>query len=189
MFLADQRIKNNYNAREMSDTTQVYAPIFEKYGYTVEDYHATLAVYIKDPDRYARIIRKASLQIETSLKELEKQRKIMESIKDKKRDILKFAPDRIYYMTGLDNEDLFMDDDSISYYVDSTGGELYFDPQLGRDTIFRGPILEIDSLIRLASLDSIQRAKVDSLARVDSISNLKKARSLKMNKSFDYMSK
>lgn len=164
MILADQRINHDYSARQMADTSLVYAPILKKHGYSVEDYQKSVEYYIKNPDRYARIFRYTVLNLETKLKELEKEKEIMDAIKEKKEGIQKYKPKKIFFLTGIYNKDIFFDD-SLKFYVDSTGGELYFDPQLGRDTIYDGPKREIRLKIDSLAGDS---KKLDSL-RIDSL--------------------
>ncbi|MGM9747352.1 MAG: DUF4296 domain-containing protein, partial [Candidatus Cryptobacteroides sp.] len=55
MFVADQQVTMDFKTRSSADTSLVYEPIFEKYGYTTEDYRASRAHYIQEPDQYARI--------------------------------------------------------------------------------------------------------------------------------------
>ena len=169
MLLADQRIGESYDIKRMADTTLVYAPIIEKYGYSVTDYQTSVEYYISNPDKYARIFRKAIVELEKELIELEKAQKLIDLIKEKQIEILRFSPEKIFFLTGLDNPDLFRED-SISFYVDSTGGVLYFDPQIGRDTIFRGPKRDIMVRIDTTLIDTlkIDSLKVDSL-KIDSL--------------------
>ena len=51
MFVADQRIASSPEMRRTADTSWVYEPIFEKFGYNSDDYRASVAHYINDPDR------------------------------------------------------------------------------------------------------------------------------------------
>ena len=64
MFVADQWISQNYKASRTADTTVVYEAVFEKYGYDADDYRASVEYYIKDPDRFARILRQTVLELE-----------------------------------------------------------------------------------------------------------------------------
>ena len=58
-------------ARQRSDTMAFYEPIFEKYGYTVEDYWASVSYYLQDPDRFSRILNRSNQQLESQLKALQ----------------------------------------------------------------------------------------------------------------------
>ena len=75
MFLADAWLNTApMDARERADTMAFYEPIFEKYGYTVEDYWASVSYYLQDPDRFSRILNKSNVMLETEFNALEKQR-------------------------------------------------------------------------------------------------------------------
>lgn len=142
LFIADQRINQDNDARKVADTSFVYAPVFEKHGYTVADYRASMAYYIKDPDRYARILRKTASIIEKDIKALKKEKERLEELEKLREEVSVFRPDRIFRLTGLDNPDLFTED-ILSFYVDSTGGELYFDVRKWMDTAFYGPVMQV----------------------------------------------
>ena len=175
MFIADYRINNDRQARRAADTANVYAPIFKKYGYTVEDYRASVAHYVKDPDRYARILRNTASSLETEIRALKKEKEMLEEMERLRAGISRFDPERIYWMTGLENPDLFTED-SLRFYVDSTGGELYFDVRVWMDTAFFGPEMRIAERDTLSPCDSsaacdsvalpVPSAERDSLAEV-----------------------
>lgn len=57
MFLADQWIVIGGLATQ-SDTHFVYRPIFEKYGYTADDYRLSVQTYLQDPEKYAKVFTK-----------------------------------------------------------------------------------------------------------------------------------
>lgn len=59
MFICDQWINVNHRYTKIADTTLVYEPIFEKYGYTTDDYLASVDYYLYDPTRFNKIIIKA----------------------------------------------------------------------------------------------------------------------------------
>ena len=59
IFLLDERIDNQRQWRRMADTSKVYEAVFEKYGYTAEDYRRSQEKYILDADRYTRILKKS----------------------------------------------------------------------------------------------------------------------------------
>lgn len=166
MFIADNRINNDRQARRVADTANVYAPIFKKYGYTVEDYRASMAHYIKDPDRYARILRNTAASLEAEIKALKKEKEMLEEMERLRAGIAVFDPERIYWLTGLENPDLFTED-SLRFYVDSTGGELYFDVRVWMDTAFFGPEMRIAEPDSLLQCDSV--AVCDSVAAADSL--------------------
>lgn len=85
MFMADQWVASNYNARRNADTTLFYEPIFEKYGYTFEDYDASVRHYLEKPDEYAKILKSSALKLDAQAKRL---KKVDESYKN----LVKFEP-------------------------------------------------------------------------------------------------
>lgn len=60
MFLADQWLEQDEAYRRQADTTWFYAPIFERFGYTTEAYRASVEHYLRDPQRYTRLMEKVS---------------------------------------------------------------------------------------------------------------------------------
>lgn len=88
LFLADAWLVSGapMEAKEKADTMAFYEPVFEKYGYTVEDYWASVSYYLQDPDRFSRILNKSNVILETEFNALEKQREAaFESTKMKQR--------------------------------------------------------------------------------------------------------
>lgn len=60
MFVADQWTNSSSRILKRTiDTTMIYEPIFQKYGYTVDDYIASVDYYLYDPLRYERILQNA----------------------------------------------------------------------------------------------------------------------------------
>ena len=55
MFITDQWLGANPSLRRSADTSLVYAPILEKYGYTSADYRKSVDMYMDDPERFSRI--------------------------------------------------------------------------------------------------------------------------------------
>lgn len=142
MFIADQWAYSDFQNRRMADTLLVYEPIFEKYGFTSDDYRKSMEYYIKDPDRYARILRVSSVIIEDRIKELKKEKEMLKALSETKAATDAFIPEKIYFLTGMADRDL-LTVDSISFFIDSTGGQFMFDIQKGYDTLFAGPRIVI----------------------------------------------
>lgn len=63
MLLADQWLADHSEARKASDTTLFYDPIFRRYGYTYEDYDATVRRYLEDPEKFAKVFKNASMKL------------------------------------------------------------------------------------------------------------------------------
>jgi hypothetical protein len=78
MLILDQWIASVPGVRMVADTSLVYEPIFEKYGFTSDDYRYSMDVYMNDPERYARILRASGDMIDKRIKELEAALKLEE---------------------------------------------------------------------------------------------------------------
>ena len=57
MFVTDQWIQSKPALRTIADTSLVYEPILERYGYDSEDYQYSIDRYMDDPERFSRILR------------------------------------------------------------------------------------------------------------------------------------
>lgn len=137
MFVADQRLGKTSLTKRMADTSFVYEPIFKKYGYTAQDYNASVDYYINDATRYARILRQSSVILEKEVRALKREKELQE-MTDVARNIDRYRPDTLYFMTGVDNPRRFRVD-SLVFYVDSTGGRPMFDVRDWADTAYYGP--------------------------------------------------
>ncbi len=143
MFVADQKIgMSDRKTRSMADTSYVYEPIFEKYGYDSDDYRASMAHYIKDADRYAKILREASSILEGEIAELKRQQAALAPLEEALVMRERYRPEKVFYMTGVGSPVVTVRD-SLEFLVDSSGGEQYFDPRAWLDTAFFGPVMKI----------------------------------------------
>lgn len=131
MFMLDQHIEYQRNLGYLPDTTMVYEAVLEKYGYTWENYLASQDKYIKDPERYSRIIKKAVAILTEEQKALEKEKQRIDDILNAKLRMKLFAPHRIYLMDTLVRDTLGN--------LDPSSFGFNFDFQLGLDTVFAGP--------------------------------------------------
>ena len=80
MMIIDQWILNTPNVRLIADTSQVYGPILEKYGFDADDYRKSVDVYMDDPERFAKILRETVEILEARYKDLEVQKAEMERL-------------------------------------------------------------------------------------------------------------
>ena len=74
MLIMDQWISSTPGTRQMADTSLVYEPILNKYGYTSADYRLSVDKYMDDPERFSRILRTTVSIFDERLKELELKR-------------------------------------------------------------------------------------------------------------------
>lgn len=56
MFMADQQIRDNMPLRRQADTMLVYEAVFNRYGYDTDDYLYSVRTYLKDPERFAKLL-------------------------------------------------------------------------------------------------------------------------------------
>ena len=70
MLVVDQWTQSEPFLRAQADTSLVYEPIFEKYGYDTEDYIHSVEHYMKDPERYSRILRATADMLDKRILEL-----------------------------------------------------------------------------------------------------------------------
>lgn len=81
MFLTDQWIISTPGLRHIADTSLVYEPILEKYGYTAEDYRRSVDRYMDDPERFSRILRSSAGILENRLEALKKKKEELDHIR------------------------------------------------------------------------------------------------------------
>ena len=169
MLLTDQWINDNWVQNRSADTSFVYRPILRRYGYDEKDWRKSVSKYIKDPDRYSRILKKSAAMLEAREKELRLRLDLINAAERLEQETAGFIPERLYWLAGMRNPDNFVEG-GLVFYVDSVGGsEWRFDPYRGYDTLFAGPAWKI-SLRDSVSIDSLS-VSVDSLSvDVDSLS-------------------
>ena len=82
MFLADQWLADHPSERNKVDTTLFYDPIFRRYGYTFEDYDASVRHYLKDPEKFSKVFRKASLKLKDGRDEFRRKAERLEAVRE-----------------------------------------------------------------------------------------------------------
>ncbi len=80
MLMTDQWITSNQGVRQIADTSWVYEPILEKYGYDSGDYRKSVDRYMDDPERFAKILRTTGEILQTRLDDLEKEQARLDAI-------------------------------------------------------------------------------------------------------------
>lgn len=183
MLMTDQWITSTPGIRMIADTSLVYEPILEKYGYDSDDYRRSIDAYMDDPERFARILRTTGEILQERISELRKQQILLDmkaNLPDLKYDIRwdEFFP----YMF---DEPYVHNYDSLAFEPDSAMWIYRLKSIERADTIYdRIRMIILDSLEVNDSLppaDSLVLA--DSLAIVDSIAkplNLRKGELVKM---------
>ena len=169
MYVLDQWLDDNRSLRREADTSLVYAPILEKYGYTYDDYLNSVNAYMKDPTRYSRILRRTSEILNGRLSELKAEKKAREeALKESRRldslrNLVRLNVDSL--MRGMSRTN---PSDSVTVAWDSLNC-LVFRFVQATDTTYDGPAMTIrtdsadvaaDSLAVVS--DSIRLAPADS---------------------------
>lgn len=176
MMVMDQWIQNKPGLRTIADTSLVYEPILEKYGYDSDDYQYTVEHYMADPERFSRILRSTVAILDKDLKALrKKQAEILRNEKLKK-EIEKFEITMFQFYDEFVTEDGLRNlSDSIDVVWDTTYNAHKIIRVPRRDTIYEGPRMIVRDTIAvndsLAVADSI--AVADSLALRDSMPKVK----------------
>ena len=97
MFIADQKVRDLGIPRVQMDTMLVYEAVFEKYGYDTDDYLHTVRYYLKDPERFAKVLETVTKRLEGEVNALDKvikQRELLASKMDAEYPLVDslFAP-------------------------------------------------------------------------------------------------
>lgn len=143
MFLTDQWLRDNPDIKKTADTLLVYEPIFNRYGYTTDDYLKTMEHYMREPDKYAKILKNTAKKLEKHEKEVQKAIDAIERV------------NKLHLSPVNASDTLLRRFKSDSFYLGrpSVRANRYFEiifSDLNRDTLFDGPrlILKADSVAR-----------------------------------------
>lgn len=75
MLLADAWLQEAPDARRQADTSAFYEPIFRKYGYTTLDYDRSVFKYLRDPEKFSKILSDVQEKLRVELNALRKLKK------------------------------------------------------------------------------------------------------------------
>ena len=165
MFVVDQWLKADREAGRRADTSLVYEPIFNKYGYTARDYRRSVQRYMEDPDRFGRVFEKTEKLLQAHLDEM--------AVEDRLRgtlDSIRLAKSHREFRVPVPVAELFdipYRSDTLVLVLDSTGRYVIEHPVT--DTLYKGPRMFVTNMDSLRRLDSIAAARADSLRRIDSV--------------------
>ena len=121
MLMMDQWITTIPGMRIIADTSLVYEPILEKYGYDKMDYIHSVDVYMDDPERFSRILRTSIDKLDKRIAGLQKKLKEQQLEEEAARKIERFRQDYSFkeYFPYLDDEPYVHYYDSLTFEVDS----------------------------------------------------------------------
>lgn len=171
MFVTDQWIQNTPKLRSIADTSLVYEPILEKYGYTSEDYQHSVQHYMDDPERFSRILRTTGEILDDQIKDLKRKQKELQELEAKRlAESKRKYPEYELWYTELPprNERDYSDTISVGWDTASLMFKFRYMPRT--DTIYEGVrmIVPADTLTVADSLDV-----KDSIAAVDPVAEAK----------------
>ena len=171
MFVTDQWIQNTPKLRSIADTSLVYEPILEKYGYTSEDYQHSVQHYMDDPERFSRILRTTGEILDDQIKDLKRKQKELQELEAKRlAESKRKYPEYELWYTELPPRDERDYSDTVSVGWDTASLMFKFRYMPRTDTIYEGVrmIVPADTLTVADSL-----AVTDSIAAVDSVVEIK----------------
>ena len=106
MFLADQWLNDNSSQKRVADTSRFYEAIFQKFGYSFEDYDASVNYYLQRPEKFRKILDRTENKLRMTAKKLdnfekrvEEQNKILSGLGYLHLPV--FSPDSIATDTAL----------------------------------------------------------------------------------------
>ena len=120
MLMTDQWIMSNPGNRHAADTSLVYEPILEKYGYTSADYRKSVDAYMDDPERFSRILRTTSELLDKRLVKLQEIKEEMD-----RQEALKKLRESMKIEVEIDMGEFFpyLDEEPYVHYYDSLSVE------------------------------------------------------------------
>lgn len=165
MMLTDQWIMSTPNVRMIADTSLVYEPILEKYGYDSDDYRKSVDVYMDDPERFAKVLRTSDQILDRRLEDLEKRKDLLERIERIRKAEKRFMPD-----LKLDEFFPYLHDEPYVHYHDSVTFETDSSSMIYRmvsvecaDTLYEGVRMIVASVDTLSVAADTLAAAVDTL--------------------------
>ena len=184
MLMTDQWISSTPGMRMIADTSLVYEPILEKYGYDHLDYLKSVDHYMNDPERFSRILRTSGELLDKHIKDLKKRQKEIELEEEALKKVLLHQTDYTFdeYFPYLHDEPYVHYYDSVAFELDTC--KVYrLIPIETADTLYD----RIEMIIKsdtLAVNDSVEMVKIDSLElakpmKLDQITGLQGARTIK----------
>ena len=154
MLVTDQWIISTPKIRNIADTSLVYDPILEKYGYTPEDYQQSVMYYLNDPERFSRILRTSGELLDKELKVMRKQQAKILRIKALMASLT--IPELVLFQKDFPDKDNYNWSDSLKVRWDSLGNMWVTVREPRIDTVYEGVRLVVP-------VDTVEVAVVDTL--------------------------
>ena len=154
MLVTDQWIISTPKIRNIADTSLVYDPILEKYGYTPEDYQQSVMYYLNDPERFSRILRTSGELLDKELKVMRKQQAKILRIKALMASLT--IPELVLFQKDFPDKDNYNWSDSLKVRWDSLGNMWVTVREPRIDTVYEGVRMVVP-------VDTVEVAVVDTL--------------------------
>ena len=165
MLMTDQWILMTPSVRLIADTSLVYAPILERYGYDQDDYVRSVDHYMDDPERFSKIFRETGRILEAYVAELEARQAELKRLEKLRLEAQKYRPDTDWkelYPERPVRNDIIMPD-SLKMEMDSSGTYRLTFAECA-DTVYDGVVMI------LPAIDTSLNVKADSVAvKTDSV--------------------
>ena len=171
MFVTDQWVQSKPGLRTIADTSLVYEPILEKYGYDSEDYQYSIDHYMDDPERFSRILRSTAEILDKEIRTLKKKQNEIKLHEEKRQEIAKFEIEMFQFYDELISEDGLRGwSDSLDVVWDTIFNAYRFRRIPRTDTIYEGPRMIVkDAVVVIDSLLADSLAVADSIKVADSL--------------------
>ena len=162
MFILDQWISETPGMRLIADTSLVYQPILEKYGYDKLDYIHSVHFYMNDPERFSRILRISMDKLDKRIDYLQKLQKEQELKAEAAKKLERFKQDYSFeeYFPYLADEPYVHYYDSLAFETDSSNAYRLVAIETA-DTLY-------DRLVMISPADSL--SVYDTVSVSDTIS-------------------
>ena len=184
MLVTDQWIQSRPALKNIADTSLVYEPILEKYGFTSEDYQYSVDHYMNDPERFSRILRTTASILDKEIRSLKKQQQELKEMEIQKKEVEKFEMTFFQFYDDLVYEDGARGwSDSLDVQWDTVYNAYRFRRMPRTDTVYDGPRMIVaadtlavaDSLAVTDSLVSETGEPVDSVGLQKTVAKIKKS--------------
>ena len=167
MFVTDQWVQSKPGLRTIADTSLVYEPILEKYGYDSEDYQHSVDRYMDDPERFSRILRTTADILDKEIKSLRKKQAEIKLHEEKKKEIAKFEIEMFQFYDELISEDGLRGwSDSLDVVWDTVFNAYRFRRMPRTDTIYEGPWMIVKDTIAVIDTLAADSLRVDDSLKI-----------------------
>ena len=151
MFVTDQWIQSKPGLRTIADTSLVYEPILQKYGYDSDDYQYSIDRYMDDPERFSRILRSTAEILDKEINALRKDQEQIKQEQERRREAIEYAVEMFYSLDELiSSEGLKNCADSLEAEWDTLINTYRIRRVYRTDTIFQGPRIIVNDTIAVA---------------------------------------